>query len=111
MRTRWSVGALAALVLLTVPVSIASAVELTRESRSNLVIETGISRPVQLSRPVRAVILGNPTIVDAAVQSSQLVVLIGKRPGRTNVMFLDDKNLPIDSTFITVFPPPPSLTP
>ena len=111
MRTRWSVGAFAASVLLTVPVSTAFAVELTRESRSNLVIETGILRPVQLSRPVRAVILGNPTIVDAAVQSSQLVVLIGKRPGRTNVMFLDDKNLPIDSTFITVFPPPPSLTP
>jgi hypothetical protein len=114
MRTHWAVGTFATLVLLTVPASMASALDLIPEARSNILIVVGISRLVQLSRPVRAVILGNPKIVDAVVQSSDggagrskvaTVVLTGRRPGQTNVMFLDDDNKPIDSSFITVYAP------
>lgn len=44
---------------------------------------------VELSRELRDVIVSNPDIVDAVVQSSNRVYLIGKKVGQANAFFFD----------------------
>ena len=44
---------------------------------------------VEISRDLRDVIVSNPEIMDAVVQSSNRVYLIGKKVGQSNVFFFD----------------------
>jgi Flp pilus assembly secretin CpaC len=55
-------------------------------------LRAGIARTLLLAKPVRAVIIGDPTIADATVQSEKTVVLTGKAQGTTDVILFDDKN-------------------
>ena len=44
---------------------------------------------IELSRDLRDVIVSNPEVMDAVVQSSNRVYLIGKKVGQSNVFFFD----------------------
>jgi hypothetical protein len=91
-----------ALALLTAVVSTGSAQELTAVNKSNLIpLIIGFARTLRLERPVRTVIIGNPTVAEAIVQNDKLVVVTAKSAGRTDLIVLDDKNNEILNALIT----------
>lgn len=50
---------------------------------------------VRLTRPADTIVVGNPAIVDAAVQDPTTIVLTGKGFGVTNLVVLDSDGEPI----------------
>lgn len=50
---------------------------------------------VRLTRPADTIVVGNPAIVDAAVQDPTTIVLTGKGFGVTNLVVLDQDGEPI----------------
>ncbi|MBS0244482.1 MAG: pilus assembly protein N-terminal domain-containing protein [Proteobacteria bacterium] len=63
-------------------------------SAQDLVVKYDQSQLLRLPRPVAEIIIGNPTIVDVAVQASDMLVVTGKTFGVTNVILLDaDRNV------------------
>jgi hypothetical protein len=77
---------LIALVFLLFFGSMASADQLIR-------LMPGFATLLRLDRPVGTVIVGNPDVADATVQSEKTVVLTAKKiPGDTNVIILDSEN-------------------
>ena len=63
----------------------------TRRCRSGGPIVVGLNKSVmvELPRELRDVIVSNPEFMDAVVQSSNRVYLIGKKIGNANVFFFD----------------------
>jgi pilus assembly protein CpaC len=57
---------------------------------------------IELSRELRDVIVSNPDIVDAVVQSSNRVYLIGKKNGQSNAFFFDSNGEQIVTFELTV---------
>ena len=57
---------------------------------------------VRLDRPGAEIIIGNPSIADISVQSSQILVVTGKSFGATNVIVLDSRGKEIISRRINV---------
>lgn len=49
------------------------------------------TRPVELDRAVRDVIIGNPTVADVVVRAPGQIYLIGRSVGETNVFLVDDR--------------------
>ncbi|MEM7774762.1 MAG: pilus assembly protein N-terminal domain-containing protein [Pseudomonadota bacterium] len=61
---------------------------------SDLIVKYDQSQLLRLPRPVAEIIIGNPTIADVSVQSSNLLVITGKSFGITNIIALDaDRNI------------------
>lgn len=59
-----------------------------------LIVKYDQSQLLRLPRPVTEIIVGNPSIADVTVQSSDLLVITGKTFGITNVIALDaDRNV------------------
>lgn len=56
----------------------------------------------QLDRPVAEIIIGNPTIADVTIQSSDLLVITGKTFGITNIIALDVDRKIVDERRILV---------
>jgi hypothetical protein len=56
-------------------------------------ISVGIdqTRPVRLSNPVSTLSIGNPAIADVSVQNGNVMFVVGKSFGHTNVIGLDAK--------------------
>ena len=50
---------------------------------------------VRLTRPADTIVVGNPKIIDAAVQDPTTIVLTGKGYGVTNLVILDEDGEPI----------------
>lgn len=50
---------------------------------------------VRLTRPADTIVVGNPQIIDAAVQDPTTIVLTGKGYGVTNLVILDEDGEPI----------------
>jgi Flp pilus assembly secretin CpaC len=49
------------------------------------------TRPVRLSNPVSTLSIGNPAIADVNIQSGNVMFVVGKSFGHTNVIGLDNK--------------------
>lgn len=70
--------------------------------------ETGLqvvmnqAKIVKVARAIDTIVIGNPAIVDAAVQDSTTIVLTGKGFGMTNVVVLDKKGQAIVDQQVTV---------
>ncbi|MBA4208498.1 MAG: hypothetical protein C0454_03125 [Parvibaculum sp.] len=47
------------------------------------------TRPLQLSKPAATVMVGNPAIADVAIESTQLLYVMGRNYGTTNLIALD----------------------
>lgn len=71
-------------------------------------IETGHTRVLRLDRQFLSVIIGDDKVADVHVQDTQTVLITAraKVEGRTNVVFLDDKNRPIYSAEVFVITRP-----
>ncbi len=57
----------------------------------DLVVKYDQSQILRLPRPVAEIIIGNSSIIDVSVQSSNLLVITGKTFGITNVIALDSE--------------------
>jgi hypothetical protein len=72
-------------------------------SASDLVVKYDQSQLLRLPRPVAEIIIGNPSIADVTVQSTNLLVVTGKTFGTTNVIALDtDRNVIQDQRVVVV---------
>jgi hypothetical protein len=63
-------------------------------------LTAGEAAILQLKKPVRTVVVGDPTIIEARVQDEKTVILTAKARGKTDLFMLDDKNNPIFSAKI-----------
>lgn len=60
----------------------------------DLIVKYDQSQLIRLPRPITEIIIGNPSIADVTVQSSNMLVITGKTFGVTNVIALDaDRNV------------------
>lgn len=87
MTVRTIIRLLWPLAALTV-VSVAPALAAPANS-ADLIVRYDQSQIVRLSRPVADIIVGNPSIADVTVQSSNVLVVTGKTFGVTNIIVLD----------------------
>ncbi len=68
---------------------------------ADLVVKYDQSQLIRLPRPVVEIVIGNPSIADVTVQSTNLLVVTGKTFGITNVIALDaDRNVIQDQRII-----------
>ncbi len=59
------------------------------------------AKVLRISRPADTIIIGNPSIADAAIQDPQTLVLTGRSFGVTNIVILDADGEPIvDETIV-----------
>lgn len=58
-------------------------------SANDLIVRYDQSQLLRLPRSISQVIIGNPSIADASVQGSNLIVVTGKTFGVTNIIALD----------------------
>src|SRR5271166_3079354 len=66
---------------------------MTTASARDLKLLPGFSELLRLDRPVGTVIVGNPDVADATVQSEKTVVITAKKMlGITNIIVLDEEN-------------------
>ncbi|HEX7775691.1 MAG TPA: pilus assembly protein N-terminal domain-containing protein [Parvibaculum sp.] len=56
---------------------------------ADLHVQINEMRSLHLAAPAETVIVGNPAIADVSVQSSQLIYVLGKTYGKTNLIALD----------------------
>lgn len=69
----------------------------------DLIVKYDQSQLLRLPRPVSEIIIGNPTIADITVQSSDMLVVTGKSFGITNVIVLDsDRSVIQDQRILVV---------
>jgi hypothetical protein len=57
----------------------------------DLVVKYDQSQLLRLPKPVAEIIIGNPTIADVTIQSSNMLVVTGKSFGITNIIALDNE--------------------
>ena len=61
---------------------------------ADLIVKYDQSQLIRMPRPIAEIIIGNPSIADITVQSSDMLVITGKTFGITNVIALDsDRNV------------------
>ena len=66
-------------------------IEATSARASDLIVKYDQSQLLRLPRPVREIIIGNPTIADVSIQTNTLLVITGKSFGITNIIALDSE--------------------
>ncbi|MCD2471618.1 pilus assembly protein N-terminal domain-containing protein [Jiella sp. MQZ9-1] len=67
-----------------------------------IMVDMDQAKVIQLDRPANTVIVGNPSIVDVQVLSSNRLVMTGKASGITNIVILDQKGNPIVDERVSV---------
>jgi len=66
-----------------------------------VVVTIDRAKVLRISRPADTIIIGNPSIADAAIQDPQTLVLTGRSFGVTNIVILDADGEPIvDETIV-----------
>lgn len=63
-------------------------------------------RLIRLSRNANVVLVAEPSIADAVIQSPRLIFILGKKPGETNLFILDNDGREILQTELIVRPNP-----
>jgi hypothetical protein len=69
-----------------------------------LMVPVGKSELLRLSRAASVVMVGEPTVADVQVESSRLVLVVGKAVGETNLILLDSDHGEIGRYDILVVP-------
>jgi Flp pilus assembly secretin CpaC len=68
-------------------------------------VEINQTKALRLAAPASAVVVGNPSIADVTVLSSQLVYVLGRSYGKTNLIVLDAKGQQVTDLNINVVSP------
>jgi hypothetical protein len=82
-----------------------AAVAMTPVRAENLTVSIDEAQTVKLPEKVSTIIIGNPLIADASLQSGGLLVITGKGFGSTNLMALDRAGKTVMNTTVTVTGP------
>jgi len=88
--------------LLMAGILAAAAWVLPAQAEVGIEVTMNQAKIVKLARPADTIIVGNPSIADAAVQDASTVVLTGKGFGVTNLVILDGDGSPIIDEQVTV---------
>ncbi len=91
------IAATAATMLASAPVSAAD-----EDLRPSLRVTYDQSTLLQLSRPAKIVIVGNPSVADAQLVSDTSVYVIGRMFGTTNIIAIDAKGEEVINTVVAV---------
>jgi putative type II/III system pilus formation protein len=80
----------------------------TAASAENLTVSVDQAQIMKLPDKVATIVIGNPLIADASLQSGGILVVTGKSFGSTNMLALDRAGKTILDTTIQVMGPPGS---
>ncbi len=69
---------------------------------ADFLVEMNKSKALHLPKPVATVMVGNPAVADITIESANLVYVMGKSYGRTNLVALDAEGKPILDLDISV---------
>lgn len=89
-------------VVALVVLGAASIVLAPAASADDLIVKYDQSQLLRVPRPIAEIIIGNPSIADVTVQSSNMLVVTGKTFGTTNVIVLDSERNVIQDQRIVV---------
>ncbi len=73
-------------------------------SGQTLKVSVNEAEILRLDQPASIVLVANPTIADVAIETAQLLFLLGRRPGETSLIILDDQGQEFLSMPIVVTP-------
>jgi Flp pilus assembly secretin CpaC len=90
-------GFIFALTLLLIPVSLIYAADQT------IILRLGSGSTLLLERPFKAVLIGDPNVVDVLTQDDRSVVLQPLNLGATNIIFLDETSIAITNVRVLVY--------
>jgi hypothetical protein len=85
-----------------------AAIVATAASAENLTVSVDQAQIMKLPDKVATIVIGNPLIADASLQSGGILVVTGKSFGSTNMLALDRAGKTILDTTIQVMGPPGS---
>ncbi len=81
--------------------SVASVVSVDEANAEAVIVTIDRAKVLRISRPADTIIIGNPSIADAAIQDAQTLILTGRSFGVTNIVILDADGEPIvDETIV-----------
>ncbi len=69
---------------------------------ADFLVEMNKSRALHFPQPVATIMVGNPAIADVTVEGSQLVYVMGRSYGRTNIVALDSDGKAIADMNVSV---------
>lgn len=69
---------------------------------ADFLVEMNKSRALHFPQPVATIMVGNPAIADVTVEGSQLVYVMGRSHGRTNIVALDSDGKAIADMNVSV---------
>ncbi|MFP6749359.1 MAG: pilus assembly protein N-terminal domain-containing protein [Alphaproteobacteria bacterium] len=95
---------LACLIILAATLGISFATVPRAQAAGVILLEVGKTRILPLSRPADVIMLGNPAVADVVVEGNGRIFLLGREPGETNLMILDQAGKVILSSAIVVGP-------
>ena len=90
-------------------VSPALAGAMIEAARGELAVGVDQARAVRLSGPARVVAVGNPSIADAIIQDSDMLLLVGRSFGATNVLVFGADGREVASYVVNVVDASPRL--
>lgn len=70
----------------------------------SLTVPVDKTRLIRLDSDANIVLIGNPNIADVAIENPRLLFLVGREPGETNLIILDEGGSEILSQPIVVIP-------
>jgi Flp pilus assembly secretin CpaC len=71
-------------------------------ARPSVTLELGAGSTVMLERPFKTALIGNPDVVDVHTQSDRSVLLQPRKPGTTNIIFIDEQGMVIRNLTVLV---------
>ncbi|MEX0839163.1 MAG: pilus assembly protein N-terminal domain-containing protein [Parvibaculum sp.] len=69
---------------------------------SDFLVEMNKSKALHLPKPVATLMVGNPAVADITIENANLVYVMGKSYGRTNLVALDAEGKPMLDLNISV---------
>ena len=80
----------------------ASTASLTWAADRTMILKLGATSVLLLERPFKAVLIGDPNVVDVLTGDDRSVVLQPLKLGETNIIFLDERSIVIANVGILV---------
>jgi Flp pilus assembly secretin CpaC len=81
---------------------VSAATPATWAADQTITLRLGIGSPLALQRSFKAVLIGDPDVVDVHTRNDRSVMLEPLNPGATNLIFIDAKSITITNVRILV---------
>jgi Flp pilus assembly secretin CpaC len=74
----------------------------TQAADRTITLKLGAGSALEVERPFKTIMIGDPDIVDVHARSDRSVILEPLNPGATNLVFVDDRSIAISNFRILV---------